>query len=185
MYIVKYGAVAAMVRAESTAAAAAAAMRLPTTAMIVIMAGSSCGGSAAGSTDATGTVIIEPWGQNSLRVRVARPGRGVNSDLPTAVLPRGSNPPASSSGNLAVEPGSDGVGRRFIRLDDRRILWEEESIEFFEDGGLRFRIRALASNLYAAPRLPARSLPGLVTGVLHTIPPRCRNRARTAQNQTN
>jgi alpha-D-xyloside xylohydrolase len=80
-------------------------------------------------------VLVEPYGQDSFRVRVAPPGHSVTDDTMTALQPSGPSEPAAASfgdpqtnGNLRVET-IDGQ-RQFTRVSDGLLLLVEQGPEF-------------------------------------------------------
>ena len=91
------------------------------------------------------SVRIEPWGTDSLRVRVAPAGTSVATDLPTALVgeldrfeqkTKGAKPtaPPVVSGNLRVVE-VDGK-RRFERVSDGQILLVESWLDHPAPGSL-------------------------------------------------
>ena len=78
---------------------------------------------------AAGNVVVEPWGADSFRIRIAPPGSSISEHTLTALLPKPataqnmwSHPDGSSvtNGNLRVE--TLGSTRRFVRVSDDKLL---------------------------------------------------------------
>lgn len=92
---------------------------------------------------ACSSVVVEPWGRDSLRVRVAPGGAAPRADLYTALL----DTPTSQllqeptkpilennmnkNGNLKVVTTSRSGARQFVRISDGKVLLTEESTVFF------------------------------------------------------
>ena len=120
---------------------------------------------------ARAATLVEPWGPNSVRVRITADGNAIDTALPTALLPApvaraagaeaaapatgpgaadssiGSSSSIASS-NIVVEPvpGQPGL-RRFVRGSDGKVLLEEIAVSFestgmpTRGGGVTFRAR--------------------------------------------
>ena len=99
------------------------------------------GTTATAASAAVPSVVVEPHGLDSFRVRVAPAGGSVSADTLTALLPGGPNgwlawlAPAAAdapqtNGNLRVET-VDGQ-RRFTRVSDNKLLLVEGAVEFGE-----------------------------------------------------
>ena len=93
---------------------------------------------------ACSSVVVEPWGRDSLRVRVAPGGAAPRADLYTALLDTPTpqlllQEPTkpifennmNKNGNLKVVTTSRSGARQFIRISDGKVLLTEESTVFF------------------------------------------------------
>ena len=79
--------------------------------------------------------VVEPWGRDSFRVRVAPTGLQPRDDLYTALLdaptPNASESPANTNGNLRWEMSGTTGARQFVRVSDGKVLLTEEKTAFF------------------------------------------------------
>ena len=80
--------------------------------------------------------VVEPWGRDSFRVRVAPTGLQLRDDLYTALLdaptPNASESPATNTnGNLRWEMSGTTGARQFVRVSDGKVLLTEEKTAFF------------------------------------------------------
>ena len=119
---------------------------------------------------ANGAVLVEPWGEGTLRVRMSLTAAPVDTTLPTSLLPR--PPPAArspgtdgaevTSGNLEATTDAATGLRQFTRISDRKSLLREVSVTAFApttttitaggggggEGGIVFRATIAADHLY-------------------------------------